>query len=131
MAIRLAAESKDIDLPIDGLVVESTFTSLAEMAKRTGIPLADRLVAYDFDSLTQMGSVTAPVLVVHGAADELIPIAMGERLRDAATAQWLAIPDGMHNDTWVIGGAKYWKKLAEFLSQTAAKSEKREGPPLP
>ncbi len=114
IATRLAATQ-----PADGLIIESTFTSLADMAGRTGIPLARRLVAYDFDSLAHMRSVTAPVLVVHGEQDELIPLSMGEALRDAAGAEWLAIPGGQHNDTWVVGGATYWQKLASFFGALA------------
>jgi len=105
--------------PVDGLIVESTFTSLPEMAGRTAIPLARRLVAYDFDSLNLIGRVDAPVLVIHGEEDELIPISMGEQLREAADADWLAIPGGLHNDTWVVGGATYWQKLASFFGALA------------
>jgi fermentation-respiration switch protein FrsA (DUF1100 family) len=115
VAIRLAAE-----LDVDGLIVESAFTSLADMAARTAIPLARRLVAYDFDSLGRIGRVTAPVLIVHGEQDELVPLSMGEQLRDAAGADWLAIPGGSHNDTWIVGGATYWQKLASFLGKIGA-----------
>jgi fermentation-respiration switch protein FrsA (DUF1100 family) len=114
VATRLAATQ-----PADGLIIESTFTSLADMAGRTTIPLARRLVAYNFDSLSHIRSVTAPVLVVHGEQDELIPLSMGETLRDAAGAEWLAIPGGLHNDTWVVGGAVYWQKLASFFGALA------------
>jgi len=110
VATRLASEAQ-----VDGLIVESTFTSLRAMAARTSIPLARRLVAYDFDSLSCIAKVQAPVLVVHGEQDELVPLAMGEELRDAANADWLPIPGGYHNDTWLIGGATYWQKLGSFL----------------
>jgi len=114
IATRLASER-----PVDGLIIESTFTSLADMAGRTAIPLARRLVAYNFDSLACIGQVEAPVLVVHGEEDELIPLAMGEQLRDAASADWLAVPRGKHNDTWIVGGAAYWQKFASFLGTVA------------
>lgn len=110
VATQLAASES-----VDGLILESTFTSLGDMAGLTAIPLARRLVAYNFDSLTLIGTVDAPVLVIHGEEDELVPISMGERLRDAAEADWLAIPGGLHNDTWVLGGATYWQKLASFF----------------
>lgn len=115
VAVRLAS-----DRPVDGLLIESTFTSLPEMAAQTAIPLARRLVAYTFDSEDRMARVSAPVLVVHGVEDELIPLAMGERLRDAAVdADWLAIPGGTHNDTWVRGGAAYWQAVATWLGRCA------------
>ncbi len=55
--------------------------------------------------------------MVHGRADELIPVQMGERLRDAAggPVTWFEVPNGTHNDTWVRGGAAYWSALRGFL----------------
>ncbi len=119
VAIRLASEE-----PADGLLVESTFTSLRAMAGRSGIPLATHLVAYDFDSLARMASVRAPVLLVHGDADELIPHGMGLQLRDAALAvggdaELLTVPGGGHNDTWNRGGEAYWNTLSRWLGETS------------
>jgi fermentation-respiration switch protein FrsA (DUF1100 family) len=115
VAIRLASEHA-----VDGLIVESTFTSLAAMAGRTGIPLASRLVPYRFDSEQRIARIEAPVLVVHGDRDELIPLAMGERLVQVApNARLLTVAGGAHNDTWVVGGARYWAALRSFLGTVA------------
>lgn len=113
VAIRLASEE-----PVDGLIVESTFTTLKEMAASSGIPLATHLVAYEFRSVERIAEVTAPTLVVHGVRDELIPLAMGEALVEAAAGPttWLAVPGGTHNDTWVVGGERYWAAVREFLA---------------
>lgn len=112
VAVRLASER-----PPAGLVIESTFTTLREMAGRSGIPLASQLVAYEFSSIERIAGVHSPLLIVHGDADELIPYAMGEQLRDAAggPAVLLTIPGGTHNDTWVRGGQAYWDHLGGWL----------------
>ncbi len=117
VAIRAAS-----DVPVDGLIVESTFTSLAEMAAATNLPLARRLVAYTFDSEVRMAGIEAPVLVVHGDRDELIPLSMGRRLHAAAggVADLLVVPGGTHNDTWYRGGETYWRTLAAFLGPDPA-----------
>jgi len=114
VALRLASDES-----VDGLLVESTFTSLAAMAGGTSIPLARRLVAYDFDSEARIAEVMAPVLVVHGDRDELIPLAMGQALVSAAggPADLMVIPGGTHNDTWLRGGEAYWSKLRAFLEE--------------
>lgn len=119
VAIRLAEDAAGEGIAFDGLLVESTFTSLQEMAGRTGIPLAGRLVTYAFPSLERIARSTSPLLVVHGDADELIPFSMGERLVAAAQpvrpARLLRIPGGTHNDTWARGGPAYWDSVLAFF----------------
>jgi fermentation-respiration switch protein FrsA (DUF1100 family) len=114
VAVRLASDES-----VDGLIVESTFTSLPEMAASTAIPLARRLVAYRFDSEERLASITTPLLVVHGDRDEMIPLAMGRRLHAAAggPAELLVVAGGTHNDTWIRGGEAYWACLRAFLNE--------------
>lgn len=112
---------------VDGLVAESTFTSLRHMAKATGIPLASHLVAYDFDSVQKIASVKAPILLIHGDADELIPVMMSEQLRAAATGapkvEFHRVSGGTHNDTWRVGGSAYWDAWRSFLSHLPTNRE--------
>jgi fermentation-respiration switch protein FrsA (DUF1100 family) len=114
VAIDLAARQA-----VDGLIVESTFTSLPDMADTTGLPLARRFVSYRFDSLGKMPRVTAPVLLVHGDADEVVPFWMGEHLREAArgarSVAFHRVPGGDHNGSWVTGGEPYWQSWSRFL----------------
>ena len=116
VAIDLASHER-----VEGLVAESTFTSLPAMASTTGIPFAARLVAYDFLSIDKIQSVTAPVLVIHGDADELIPLTMGKSLHAAAAkaprADFHRVAGGTHNDTWHVGGTGYWDAWRRFLDR--------------
>jgi fermentation-respiration switch protein FrsA (DUF1100 family) len=109
---------------IDGLIVESTFTSLPDMARAaTRMSLAARVVAYRFDSLTKIRRLEMPILIVHGEADDLVPFRMGEALRDAARraacVQFHSVASGDHNSTWVLGGAPYLRAWREFLDLVA------------
>lgn len=108
---------------VDGVVVESAFTSLRDMAASSGIPLARYLVAYRFDSLAKIGQVGAPLLLLHGNRDEIVPYAMATRLLEAAaSASWKrlhTVEGGAHNDTWVLGGEAYWEAWSEFLRSIA------------
>ena len=119
VAIRLAA-----DATVHGLVVESTFTRLADMAARSGIPLASHLIAYEFDSLARVSELQIPLLIVHGQADELIPVTMSHELRDAAggPVELLEVAGGTHNDTWVRAGDAYWNRLEGWLKTVALRS---------
>ena len=124
VAIRLASERQ-----VDGLIAESTFTSLEEMAERSGIPFAKYLVAYDFPSIDRISDVDAPIFLIHGQDDALIPISMGQRLRDASNhddhaPEWLSVPHGTHNDTWIRAGRTYWQRIDTWLRRIVS-----PGPP--
>ena len=60
-----------------------------------------RLLLRDpFRSDKRIGSVTAPVLVLHGTRDEVVPIEFGERLYEMIRApkRFLRLPGAGHND---------------------------------
>jgi fermentation-respiration switch protein FrsA (DUF1100 family) len=110
---------------VDGLAVESAFTSLREVAgKALALPFAGALAAYDFDVAGKIGRVEAPVLVIHGEDDELVPVGMGRRLYErAGAAPWRRlhlVPDGDHNSTLSAGGPDYWQAWKDFLNAVMA-----------
>jgi len=119
VASHLAAQE-----PIDGLIVESGFTTLADLARAVGFPFARPLLPYRFAAIESMSRVSAPVLVVHGDRDEIVPYAMGKELYAAATAartrRFHTVVGGRHNDTVNVGGDEYWRVWREFLSQLEA-----------
>ena len=83
-----------------GLVLETPYTSMADMATRV-LPIAPGrwLVRDVFDNLTKAPSIRLPALVVHGDADEVVPFAMGEAVARAIPgATWRVVPGGHHND---------------------------------
>ena len=102
----------------DGLIVESTFTSIRTLVRRIlTIPLPELPVKYD--SLSKIGQLKMPLLALHGTRDELIPIADGRALFDAAPEPkaWYSIPVAGHNDTYVTGGDAYFRQLAAFARE--------------
>ena len=117
VAISLASESEH-----DGLIAESTFTRIGDMAALTGIPFARELVAYRFDSVDRIREVIPPVFLVHGTADTLVPYSMGEALRDARLEEGrpvrlLEVPGGQHNSTWQQAGGAYWQSLTHWFEK--------------
>ena len=84
------------------LIVESTFTNLADLAASAAGPVGPIAVwisGESFDSLAKIGRIDAPILMLHGDDDNTVPVALGRRLRDAAPAgvQWVEIPGGSHS----------------------------------
>lgn len=85
LAIALAAERDGLA----GLIVESSFTSIADLVRgsRWGwVPLLGAAVTQPFDSRARIGRVNEPLLLVHGTADGVIPHTMSDDLLAAATA---------------------------------------------
>jgi fermentation-respiration switch protein FrsA (DUF1100 family) len=67
------------------LVLESTFTSLPDMAARFYPFMPVRwLCRFRYNTLERMGGIKCPVLVAHSANDEMIPFQQAQRLFMAA-----------------------------------------------
>ena len=83
------------------LVLESTFTRLPDVAAEAGFwgGIAASVTSLEFDSLSRIGRINAPVWMLHGTADTTVPVVLGRRLRDAAPAgvHWLEVPGGSHS----------------------------------
>jgi fermentation-respiration switch protein FrsA (DUF1100 family) len=95
-AVQLAVEHA-----VSAVLLESAYTSIADIARlRYRLFPVDWLLLDRFDSLRRIGSVRAPVLVMHGALDQIVPVAMGHALYAAAPDPkqlWIA-PDAGHLD---------------------------------
>ncbi len=86
---------------VGGLILDAPFTSMIEMATRTYPFLPVRpLLADRYESISHITHVTAPLLVLHGQRDELIPVAMGKAMHAAARApkEIAVFPNGLHTD---------------------------------
>jgi len=100
-----------------GLVLESTFTSLADMAAYHYPLLPVRyLLRYRYDNLSRVGRLTTPVLVVHSAEDRIVPFSQGQRLYTEVPAikTFLQI-EGGHNDGFLASGKRYVNGLQDFV----------------
>jgi fermentation-respiration switch protein FrsA (DUF1100 family) len=94
--------------PLAAVVLESTFTSVRAMAPRFAAP--GFLVRDPFDNLAEVSRYEGPLLVIHGARDDVIPPEHGKALAAAARrAKLLLLPHG-HND-----GSTPWPEILQFL----------------
>ena len=112
--------------PAAALVLESTFTSVPDMAGRMfPLPGIRWVVHTRLDTRKAVSGLTVPLLVIHGQSDDLIPFVMGQTLFNAATTpdkQFFAIPGGGHNDTYLAAGEDYFRRLSQFLKAHAGRS---------
>jgi len=113
VAIDLAARRE-----CGGLIVQSSFTSIKDMARRVfRIPFFEYIPKSQFDSLAKIRRVRAPILIVHGTRDETVPFSMGQRLFTAAPEPKFFFPvqGAGHNDVIEIGGNELLDRFKSFL----------------
>lgn len=99
------------------VVLESPFTRLPDLAPAYVLPpVAQALMIDRFDNRAKIPHVTAPLLILHGEHDGLVPVAMGRELLRAARAEkeGAFLPNAAHNDIWEHGGAE---AVLDFLAR--------------
>ncbi len=98
------------------LVLISPYTSIVDMA-RTVAPFlpVDWLMRERFETADKAPSLSLPALVIHGAADEVIPVDMGRRVASLLPhAELVIVPGGHHNDLFATHGADLVRRIADF-----------------
>ena len=98
-----------------GLVLESTFSSLRDVASQHYPKLAWLVPAGKLDSVAQITRYKGPLLQSHGDADSTIPYALGLKLFKAANdpKKFVRVARGDHNDP---APAEYLRHLDRFIS---------------
>jgi len=107
------------------LVLESTFTSLPDVAAAAGFwgRIGAALTTLEFDSRAKIARVDAPLLMMHGTADRTVPIELGRRLRDAAPpgVRWIEVPGGSHSMLHSEDPDLYRQAIPDLLAQPTAR----------
>jgi len=96
VAVGLAAE-----VPVKGVILEAPYLSAAAVgAERFPWAPVRWLMRNQFHSDDLIGKVTAPILILHGEKDTVVPFPQGEALFNLATApkRLVRFPDGRHGD---------------------------------
>jgi fermentation-respiration switch protein FrsA (DUF1100 family) len=105
-AVDLAARQS-----VGGLILESPFLTAFRVMTRIPLFPFDR-----FRNVDKIGRVRCPVLVMHGEADEIVPLWHGQQLfeRVPGPKMFLAVPGAHHNDFLWVAGARYVTALRDF-----------------
>ena len=116
------------------LVLESTFTRMPDVASAAGFwgRVAAAATTLEFDSLSRIKTIDAPLLMMHGSADRTVPVELGRRLRDAAPpgVRWVEIAGGTHSRLQSEYPVVYQQALRDFLESLKPDTTKRR-PPAP
>uniref|UniRef100_A0A2N9J118 Peptidase S9 prolyl oligopeptidase catalytic domain-containing protein n=1 Tax=Fagus sylvatica TaxID=28930 RepID=A0A2N9J118_FAGSY len=120
---------------VAALILENTFTSILDMAgvllpflkwfigkSSTGPKILNFLVRSPWSTIDVVGQIKQPVLFMSGLQDEMVPPVHMQMLYAKAAAHnkqclFMDFPTGMHMDTWLAGGDRYWRAIQQFIEQ--------------
>ena len=116
IAIELASRHPDAA----GVIEESSFTSMPAVVTTishnfpTGV-----LIDEKFDSLSKVGQLKIPLLIIHGTWDQIVPYKMGQQLYDAAKQPKtiVLIEGGAHENSCIVDQVECKLILSTFVSQ--------------
>lgn len=113
VAIDLAVKKE-----IGAVILESTFTDIGSVMSRF-VPGIGTFLKKRFHSLSKMTKLKAPLLILHGDQDELVPYELGRKLFEEANEpkEFFTIRGAHHNDTYEVGGEAYREAIHQFIKR--------------
>jgi fermentation-respiration switch protein FrsA (DUF1100 family) len=116
VAVRVAASRRPA-----GMVLESPFSSAVDVGSYAYPYLPVHWLLKDrFESLRHIGKVTAPLLVLHGEQDRIVPVRFGRKLFEAAPGPKAAyyFGEGTHYNLYEQGA---FERVRGFLAGLEAR----------
>jgi fermentation-respiration switch protein FrsA (DUF1100 family) len=112
-------------VPLAGLVLDGALTSAVDRGRELYPYIPVRWIAGSrFNSMEKISQVGAPKLFLHAIGDEVIPLAHGRRLYQAAPPPKTFVElRGGHGDAFDLDSANYYGSIARFLASVRARSE--------
>jgi fermentation-respiration switch protein FrsA (DUF1100 family) len=107
-AIHLASTKQ-----VAGLIAESPFMTAFRVLTRITLLPWDK-----FNNLRAIRTVHAPVLIIHGRNDQVVPFWHGERVFAEANEpkHFVAVDGAGHNDVLYVAGTKYFEAIQQFVT---------------
>ena len=106
-----------LERPPAGLILQSAFTSVREMARVHYPFIPTALVPDAYPSLRLIRGLEAPLLVLHGDRDDVVPVSQARALFDAAPEpkQLRIFGDAGHNDLIPLAGPAYAAEISSWV----------------
>jgi len=129
VAVQVAGER-----PVGGVVLDAPYTSIVDVAAGAYPFLPVRPFLFDrYETVRHLREVKAPLLIVHGEDDEVIPVEMGRAVYAAANGpkEIVTFPGAGHSDHHLHGSTEEIFRWIEELGRRRvelAKPEKRMRP---
>jgi len=106
---------------IRSIIIEGAFTSTRDMSKiMFPMSIISFILPSNYNNLKKIPKIAVPKLIIHGEDDEIVPFSMGKRLFEASMnpKYFYPIKGAGHNDTFIVGGEKYFEGLSYFANHS-------------
>ena len=116
----MAAYAATVRKP-DGVIIEAGFPGARAVTRSSPVlRVLSLLATYRFPAGEFLNRANAPVLMLHGDRDRVIPFALGRELFEQVTApkEFVTIPGGDHNDAEAPDPKAYWAAIDRFILDT-------------
>ncbi|KAG9457727.1 hypothetical protein H6P81_002235 [Aristolochia fimbriata] len=130
---------------VAAIILENTFTSILDMAGVLlpflkwfiggsgckGPRILNCVVRSPWSTIDIIGQIKQPILFLSGLQDEMVPPPHMQMLYAKASENnrrclFIDFPSGMHMDTWLSGGDRYWRSIQLFLEQHVPDSQEKD-----
>jgi len=122
VAIQLASRHQG---EFAGVILENTFTSISSLADNLfpvlRIPgVKERMLRLRWESIKHLEKISSiPILFLSAESDQVVPRQhmkeLYEKSSTIADASFYLVKGANHNNTWMIGGTRYWIQYRKFL----------------
>lgn len=103
---------------LDMLMIESSFTSAAQMARRLYPALPTFMMSVKLDSIAKIGAIKGPKLFLHSLQDRTVPFSMGQALyEEASDPKAFIVLEGGHNDGSLMLDPQVRLNIQHFLKE--------------
>ncbi len=127
-AIELAASYPK---EIAGMIIESGFARTTTLLAALGIAPAGFNETDGFANLEKLKAITRPTMIIHGLADQLIPVAEAETMQAECGArgkELQLVPGAGHQEIEAKTGRMYFEVLGRFLAKLGKSSTRKRRP---
>jgi hypothetical protein len=101
---------------IDGIILETPYFSIKDLALSRYPFVPAFLIKYPFRSDLLVSDIRAPIFIIHGDKDTLIPIDQALKLKGLnQNIKMVEIPNGTHDDLSTF--PEYWSELKQYLEK--------------
>ncbi|MFW5781695.1 MAG: alpha/beta hydrolase [Candidatus Muiribacteriaceae bacterium] len=114
--------------PASPLVLESTFTSLSDIAFEVYPflrPLIRFQLRYRYNTAEYIRNSDNPLMIMASPEDEIVPFYMGKKLSEIRESRFVVLSGG-HNDSFLISRETIRDNLIEFLKTEETKKKNIE-----